>query len=104
MFTKVVAVKLVSGEEIIGGLVPDGLLTVDRPRMLVMQHQPNGTVGVGMIPWMISNVDGKVTIKPEAVVARVDHDDLPKGLVDGYLQQTSGIALAGANDALIKSK
>lgn len=94
-----VILKLVSGEEIIAKIVEEmeTTLVLESARSLLVQPTGPGQMGIAMLPWMATNPDGEVDIRLQDIMVR--SDDVPKQLEDGYLQQTSGIAIAAANDA-----
>ena len=95
----IIAVKLLSGEEVIGRLASSSILTehidttgdltLEKPMSLMVTRE-----GITLIPYMISAGQGKITIKKEAVVAVVE--DVPQPLEQGYIQETSGIAVASS--------
>ena len=122
--SKIIAVKLSSGEEILGKVkstpgasalsaedafsgsagadyfnpstgfkLPD-IVTLSQVRVLHMQQGPNGQVGLGLMPWTVSNPDADVTINlRDAAMAVL----LPAAkLEDAYIQQTSSIQLASS--------
>ena len=99
MANDILTFKLSSGEEIIGTKVgtrgpidnPDYILE----KVRVIQMMPTGpnSVGVGLIPFSAACVDGQVHIRAQGIVAEIEHG---KDMEDAYLQQTTGIQLAGA--------
>jgi len=93
--------KMNTGEEIIAKVVKqDGdMLTLASPRVLMAQQVQSGQVGIAMIPWLMGAPDMDIQISVEDVVG-IPVGDLPKQLSDGYLQQTTGIALAGASGGI----
>lgn len=113
----VVVIKLSSGEEIIARTVsqnsllvekndapseydqagpwalPTKDLTLEDIRIITIQQVAPGQVGIGFVPWAVGNPDGKITIRANTVAAIYP---ARKELEDGYLGQTSGLAIAGA--------
>ena len=57
------AVKLITGEEIIGKKVPGMLFKMERVRMIQMIQTGPQSVGVGLMPFFTSDVDGIQTVK-----------------------------------------
>ena len=90
--------KLSSGEEIIGTLaskLPGSAGDIVLEKVRVIQMMPTGpnSVGVGLIPFSAACVDGQITVKEHAIVAEIEHG---KDMEDAYLQQVTGIQIAGA--------
>lgn len=65
-------------------------------RVIEFVPHPSGQVQVGMFPWMLSAAEATVSLKKSAIAAYVDPDRVPKQLQDAYLQNTSGLQIAGA--------
>ena len=90
--------KLVTGEEVIAKALSSpsepGSWTLKNPRVLVAQPTGNGQMGIAMIPWIVAAPDHSVKIREKDIVGD-PISNLPKQVEDGYLSQTSGIALAG---------
>ena len=91
----VIALKLSSSEEIIARVSDrDGAtISVTKPMVVGIGPSPDNPRGpvIQMIPWVVSNQDGDIVINTNHVVAEtVPH----KEIVDGYIQQTTGIAIA----------
>ena len=95
-------IKLLSGEEIITRIISkdedkhihladDGHTILDRPRVIVAQPQQDGSLGIGLIPYVAVDPEGTFKIKNSAIVGEAEkvREDLEKG----YLQQTSGLQL-----------
>lgn len=99
------AFRIVSGEEVVAvveesvAIVSDELdyYILEKPRALMLQQGPDGTVGVAMLPFMASannpDLDSESDVKlyKKDIVAEVV--TVPDALEKAYLQQTSGIAL-----------
>jgi hypothetical protein len=122
--TTIIALKLTSGEEIIGkvkatpsasmlsaqeafngannndyfnpatGFKLPEIVTLSQVRGVHLQQGPDGNVGVTLIPWAISNPNADVTINLRDAALAVLLP-APK-LEDAYVQQTSSIQLASA--------
>lgn len=91
----VIALKLSSSEEIIARVSDrDGAtISVTKPMVVGIGPSPDNprVPVIQMIPWVVSNQDGDIVINTNHVVAEtVPH----KEIVDGYIQQTTGIAIA----------
>ena len=99
--SKIVHLKLTSGEEILGKEIEPVQhgYRLESVRVLVMQPTPDGRMGVALMPWMVGNTDGKVDV-PAMHVIGTPVDGPSKEIEDTYLQQTSGIAFAAANDSI----
>lgn len=98
MTTKVVHLKLINGEEIIGKLTQPTLaveasMVLSQVRSLTIQPLGRGEAGIGMIPFMVGNPDGNIRIDKRHIIGD-PVDDTPKQLEDAYLQQTSGLTFA----------
>lgn len=120
--SKVISIKLTSGEEILGRVkatptsvalsaqdafngaagddffnpstgfkLPD-VVTLSQVRVLHIQQGPNGQMGLGLVPWTLSNPEADVTInlRDAALAVLIP---APK-LEEAYIQQTSSIQLA----------
>lgn len=97
--SRIVSLKLSSGEELLGSIPTEYIentftLDLDSIRRLQVAGQQGGQIGLALVPWMMSAVDGIVSINKNMIVAIVQEDKLAKQLVDAYLQETSGIQLA----------
>ena len=96
----VVTIKLSTGEEIVARFDADtgSELKVVKPTVLTL----NPTDGKAMlIPWLMSvdtgSSDPVIIAKAQVVAISKPH----KGIADGYMQSTTGIATAPAENALI---
>ena len=120
----VIAIKMSSGEEILGKVkaapqtiaisaqeafdggtrddffnpasgfkVPD-VVTLSQPRVLHIQQGPQGQMGLGLVPWALSNPEADVTINLKDAALAV-FLPAPK-LEEAYLQQTSNIQIASS--------
>lgn len=90
--------KLINGEEIIGrtcdetGLYP-GNIVLDTVRSLTIHEVAPGKAGIGMVPFMMGNPDGRIKIPTSDIMGEAI-TEVPKKLEDSYLQQVSGITFA----------
>lgn len=86
--------KMVSGEEVITRVEgeDENNVTFAKPRVLALVPVGQGQVQVQMIPYVASNPD--CTIKIARIAIGGEIDDPARQLVDGYMEQTTGIALA----------
>ena len=88
--------KLVNGDELIAEVVSGHQAInwkVRRVRMILMQqHAQSGQIGLGLLPWLASNIDGEVEIYSASLMTLPF--DPEENLQKEYLSQTSGIALA----------
>lgn len=96
----VVTIKLSTGEEIVARFDADtgSELKVVKPTVLTL----NPTDGKAMlIPWLMSvdtgSSDPVIISKAQVVAVSKPH----KGIADGYMQSTTGLATASAENALI---
>lgn len=90
----VVAVKLVSGEEIIGKIIskpvdPNYQLVLSKPVVLGMQQAPNGDVGLGFGPFMLGiDDDVKITLEQSSYITMVK----ARGEIEkAYIKSTTGL-------------
>lgn len=103
--------KLIGGEEIIGTVCEeqrldrnyDKFVYLEKTRALMAQPMGQGQVGLGLVPYMMGNPDGAISIPRDMIIA-TPVDGLPKNLEDTYLQQVSGITFAtSANTGAIQT-
>ncbi len=95
----ILAVKTRSAEEVIGTIIDDepDFYILSKPRVLVMQQAADGSVSLGMLPFMASannpaaTTESDVKLLKSEIIAEVL--DVPKPLEDAYLQQVSDIVL-----------
>lgn len=96
---KVIAVKTTSNEEVVGTLTgeADDHYILEKPRSLVMQQMQDGSVSLGMLPFMASannpeyTTESKVKLYKKDIMAEVV--SVPESLVKAYLQSVSPIQL-----------
>jgi hypothetical protein len=94
MTNGVIALKLTSGEEVIGRVEYDDAQTLQlsKVRVVLIQPMANQQVGVGFMPFMACNPDGVIPLNKTCIVGEVHpNSDMEKA----YLQQTSSIKLMG---------
>lgn len=97
----VIAVKTVSNEEVVATIVEDndtlGYYILNKPRALVMQQAPDGSVSLGMLPFMASANNPEFTTESDIKLHKKDIMsevlEVPEPLAKSYLQAVSGIAL-----------
>jgi len=101
--SKVVVVKLSTSEEVIAKLVDstvdvesaikqDSVIVIRDAKCMMIQGSGQH-MGMTMIPYMLSAIEGEVKLRGSAVLSWVTEDKLPKQLLDAYLSQTSGIQI-----------
>lgn len=100
---QIVALKMVSGEEIIAQLdmlasnevmsSNNNIITVSKARVLHLTGVGD-RVGLALAPFMFSNIDGSIDIKTNNIMSIAN--DIPKQIEDTYIEQTSGLALASS--------
>lgn len=93
----VIVFKTISGDEVIARFVEkksDGTLVVKRPLTMNLMMGPNGQGGVAMVPFMVG-IDDSATLEFSKdhviVIAKAQ-----QAAADGYLQQTTGLAVPSA--------
>ena len=94
MAQDVIALKLATGEEVIGRVEYNDAQTLQlsKVRVVVIQPMANQQVGVGFMPFMACSPDGIIPLNKASIVAEVrPNTDMEKA----YLQQTSSIKLMG---------
>ena len=96
----IVAVKLISGEELVGKLIKHNPLELAKPIVLGMQQQPNPTtgqveVGLGFAPFMLGMEDGgNITLEPGAYIVILKARDEIK---QAYIKSTTGLDVPPSN-------
>lgn len=90
--SKVVVLKLVSGEEVLANLEneEENFIVVTKPMVVQIMPSKDG-YGVGLVPYIHSKSYGEFLINKEMIVCNADPDS---EVEKGYLSQTSGIQLA----------
>jgi hypothetical protein len=94
MSEEVKVFKLITGEEMIARVTDETVtsITVDRPRVVAIMPNPNGQMGVTLIPLFASNQEGKAILERSAIAAT--SCEVNSELEKSYISQTTGIALA----------
>lgn len=89
---KVVTLKLINGDEIIGREISSDVDTITVTKVFALRvHQAaDGQMGVGMMPWMVSH-DEEITLDRRHIIAGPFTP--PYDMERGYLSQTSGLHL-----------
>jgi len=96
----VITFKTTSSEEVIASLVEEkeDYIILERARVLVMQQTPEGHIGLGMLPFMVSaenpefKTEGNVKLYRKCIMCELEKEP-PAGLVKAYLAQFSKIQL-----------
>lgn len=94
MGNEVIALKLSTGEEVIGRVEYNDsqTLNLSKVRIVIIQPMENQQVGVAFMPFMASNPDGVIPLTKTSIVGEVR----PTAVMEkAYLQQTSAIQLMG---------
>jgi hypothetical protein len=95
----VIAIKTTSNEEVVAKLVKDeeDFIIIGKPRALVMQQMRDGSVSLGMLPFMASANNPEFTTESDVKLYKKDIMaevvEVPESLATAYLQQVSGIQL-----------
>lgn len=87
------AFKMISGEEVVAKVTHENTENyyVTKPLVLMATPQANGQMSIAMVPWMMTaDADSELAIAKSAVGAVMSPS---KQFADGYLQQTTNIAL-----------
>ena len=91
---KVGTLKLINGDEIIGREVDydttDNTILMSTVFVLRLHQSQDGSVGVAMMPWMIS-ADGEIAIHRRNILA--GPFEPPYEMERGYLSQSSGLQM-----------
>lgn len=92
---EIVLLKLITGEELVAKKIDEVNETwvLSNPRVLTVTPADNGQMGIGMIPWLVGDADGDVTIKTSSIIGQ--STEIPKQLENGYIQNTTSIQLGG---------
>jgi len=90
----IVAVKLISGEELIGRAIsiptdPSYQLVLSKPIVLGMQQTQTGELGLGFGPFMLGiEDDAKITLEASSYITMVKARDEIK---QAYIKSTTGL-------------
>lgn len=100
--SNILAMKLVTGEEIIGKteltldlsteIFSTVFIKIEKVRRVDITGDASGRIGLTLVPFMLTNMDGFVSIQTKNIVAV--NSDVSKQLQDAYLEHTSGLTLA----------
>lgn len=89
--------KVATGEEVIGRVEneTDEIVTMTRMRVVVMQPMQGGQLGVGFMPFMVSNLGDQapVYLQKRAIVGEQNPS---REIRDAYIKNTTGIEIAAA--------
>lgn len=92
---KTIAMKLVSGEEIIARHIGNPTafqgISVSHARTIGLQQGRDGEYGIGMMDYVLSNKDCTIEIADHSIIA--SYSPAPE-VERAYLSNTSGIQLA----------
>lgn len=101
---KIVCLKLITGEDIIGRLSPSmmsltedvnslsGKITLSQTRVISLQELPGGRMAMALLPFVMGNHDADVTIDLDTKVFFTYTAIAP--IEDSYIQQTSPVDLS----------
>lgn len=94
MSQNIVVIKLITGEEVIGRLEneSDTTITISKARVIQMVQTGPQAMGMAMVPYLASNIDGDIEFVRTAVIVGPIEPSDEAG--KPYLQQTTSIALA----------
>ncbi len=95
---KTIAMKIVSGEELVGRFVAESPLphggigvTMTHARVIGLQQDASGNYGVGLMDYVIAHKDGAITIGRDKIITSYEPDH---AIEKAFLSQTSGLQLA----------
>lgn len=92
MAQQIIAIKLVSGEELIGKVLSETDSTVTLGDVLgLMAQQTQTGMQIGLVPFMMSNPEGDLEFNTNAITTRTTPS---AKLEQGYLERTSKIDLS----------
>ncbi len=99
MSNKIVALMLVTGEEVIGSIVEQVMelgdfIELQKPRVIAIMRNPQGQQGLGLVPWAKSNMETNVKIYKSQMLC--EPFEPIQEVVGAYLQETSGLQLASS--------
>jgi len=100
----IVVVKLTTSEEVIGKKVGESTtsdkrqyIELENSRVLMMQNDGQGGLGIGMLPFMPSSMDAQkdteVSVRIYSEFIMAEPVSVPKTLEDGYLSKVSNIQI-----------
>jgi len=97
--SEVIAVKTTSNEEVVATVVEDNEdhYILNKPRALVMQQAPDGSVSLGMLPFMASANDPDFASESDVLLYKKDimamPVNVPGALAKAYLKSVTVIEL-----------
>ncbi len=97
--SEVLAIKTVSNEEVIATIEEeyDDYYILGKPRALVMQQAQDGSVSLGMLPFMVSANNTETATEYNVKLYKKDimaePVQVPNGLATAYLKSVSTIEL-----------
>jgi hypothetical protein len=91
--------KMISGEEIIGKVnaVINDVWVLESVRLIITQAAGPNKLGVGFMPYIVSNMEGKNNIYRHAVAC--EPQSIAKDLEMMYLENVSGLQLPPSGSA-----
>jgi hypothetical protein len=91
MAQEIIAIKIISGEELLGKVKSEDDTTITLSDVLGLMAQQTATgVQIGLAPFMMSNPEGDLSVEKSAIVVRTTPStDLERG----YIERTSTIDL-----------
>jgi hypothetical protein len=92
----VMCYKLSTGEEILARTVKvnDTVVLIQKPRALIIARGQDGNVGLALAPLIKCSPDSDMFLNAEHIVLTIPESNLPKDVIDSYLQEVSGIQFA----------
>jgi hypothetical protein len=89
---KTMAIKLVTGEELLGRSIADttDYVIVSHARVVGLHQDQQGRMGVGMTEYLLTNPDAEIKIKRDNIVCQYG---MSMEAEKAYLSNTSGISL-----------
>jgi hypothetical protein len=96
MYSEILLVKLLTGEELIATVVDnrDEYYILDKPFTMQIVPTASGQVNITMIPWFLSSPTGGATLQKRHIIGQVTEPN--ETLKREYLSRTSGIQIAPA--------
>ena len=70
--SKIVGFRLLSGEDVVGRVIGNSQTSVriERPCVIIVRPNPNGTASAAIVPWMMFSDDKEVTINSDHLLYR----------------------------------
>lgn len=98
---KLLFVTTSSGEESIGTVIDETpeYYIFKKPRTFIKQPTSQG-IGIAIVPFMLSasltQKDSDVKVYKRHIVWTIDEKDIDQGLLNSYIQETTGLAVASS--------